>query len=186
MNRMRKNKLFPRQVSDIGAFLFVVIMMPATYIYETAIVVPAIYSSGIFSRVRFNFQGCKFLVKIWIDYRQDLCLNRQFHILAPYAYYVHNAVGLFFLVNLIGNFLGLWLTDTSTRFIVLPSVIKVRNRILRWKWNIMLCIQKKYHEQLYILSNHIPFRTRNGIFVLLVSLSPHHEPGIVTFVEYVF
>ena len=47
MNRMRKNKLFPRQVSDIGAFLFVVLMMPATYIYETAIVVPAIYSSGI-------------------------------------------------------------------------------------------------------------------------------------------
>ena len=44
---MRKNKLCPRQVSDIGAFLFVVIMMPATYIYETAIVVPAIYSSGI-------------------------------------------------------------------------------------------------------------------------------------------
>lgn len=93
MNRMRKNKLFPRQVSDIGAFLFVVIMMPATYIYETAIVVPEIYSS------------------------------------APYAYYVHNAVGLFFLVNLIGNFLGLWLTDTSTRFIVLPSVIK------NSKWN---------------------------------------------------
>ena len=46
MNRMRKNKLFPRQVSDIGAFLFVVLMMPATYIYETAVVVPAIYSTG--------------------------------------------------------------------------------------------------------------------------------------------
>ena len=46
MNRMRKNKLFPRQVSDIGAFLFVVLMMPTTYIYETSIVVPAIYSTG--------------------------------------------------------------------------------------------------------------------------------------------
>ena len=46
MNRMRKNKLFPRQVSDIGAFLFVVLMMPATYIYETSVVVPKIYSSG--------------------------------------------------------------------------------------------------------------------------------------------
>ena len=56
MNRMRKNKLFPRQVSDIGAFLFVVIMMPATYIYETAIVVPAIYSSGIFSCVRVKLE----------------------------------------------------------------------------------------------------------------------------------
>ena len=45
---MRKNKLFPRQVSDIGAFLFVVLMMPATYIYETAVVVPAIYETGKF------------------------------------------------------------------------------------------------------------------------------------------
>jgi len=93
MNRMRKNKLFPRQVSDVGAFLFVVLMMPATYIYETSIVVPAIYSTS------------------------------------PYAYYIHNAVGFFLLINLIGNFLGLWLTDTSTRFIVLPSVIK------NSKWN---------------------------------------------------
>ena len=64
MNRMRKNKLFPRQVSDIGAFLFVVIMMPATYIYETAIVVPAIYSSGIFSCVRVKLEEKKFFVKI--------------------------------------------------------------------------------------------------------------------------
>ena len=47
---MRKNKLFPRQVSDVGAFLFVVLMMPATYIYETSVVVPAIYST------------CKYLV----------------------------------------------------------------------------------------------------------------------------
>ena len=57
MNRMRKNKLFPRQVSDIGAFLFVVIMMPATYIYETAIVVPAIYSSGIFLALDLIFRA---------------------------------------------------------------------------------------------------------------------------------
>ena len=64
MNRMRKNKLFPRQVSDIGAFLFVVIMMPATYIYETAIVVPAIYSSGIYSCVRAKLEEWKFFVKI--------------------------------------------------------------------------------------------------------------------------
>ena len=46
MNRMRKNRLFPRQVSDIGAFLFVVIMMPATYIYETAVVLPSVYNEG--------------------------------------------------------------------------------------------------------------------------------------------
>ena len=139
MNRMRKNKLFPRQVSDIGAFLFVVIMMPATYIYETAIVVPAIYSSGIFHALDLISRASSSLLKFCIDYRQGPYINIPFHVLAPYAYYVHNAVGLFFLVNLIGNFLGLWLTDTSTRFIVLPSVIKVRNRILRWKWNIMLC-----------------------------------------------
>ena len=42
---------------------------------------------------------------------------------ASYAF--HMCVGAFFLLNLVGNYLGLWLTDTSTRFIVLPSVIKV-------------------------------------------------------------
>ena len=55
---------------------------------------------------------------------------------------------------------------------------------MEMKYNIFL--QKKYHEQLEILSNQISFRTRNGIFALLASLSPHHEPGIVTFVEFVF
>ena len=56
MNRMRKNRLFPRQVSDIGAFLFVVIMMPATYIYETAIVIPSLYDEGKKTLV-FPFMG---------------------------------------------------------------------------------------------------------------------------------
>lgn len=91
-NRLRKSRLFPRQVSDVGAFIFVVLMMPATYIYETSVVMPAIYQEDSSSS----------------------------------TFYLHNVVGLFLLVNLVGNFLGLWLTDTSARFIVLPSIIKVR------------------------------------------------------------
>ena len=29
-----------------------------------------------------------------------------------------------FLVNVVGNFIGLWLTDTSTRHVILPSTIR--------------------------------------------------------------
>ena len=90
----RKSKLFPRQVSDIGAFIFVCIMMPATYLYEASLVIPSIYRDAYSSLI------------------------------------MHNLVGFFLLFNLIGNFIGLWLTDTSTRFIVLPSVIKNS----RWKF----------------------------------------------------
>ena len=88
MIRLRKNRIFPRQVSDIGAFVFVTFMMPATYIYETTIVIPSVYAES-------------------------------------FMYYIHMAAGFFILCNLVGNFLGLWLVDTSTRFVVLPSVIKV-------------------------------------------------------------
>ena len=90
----RKNKLFPRQVSDIGAFIFVCVMMPATYFYETMLVIPTIYRDAFPSQI------------------------------------IHNIVGLFLLANLLGNFCGLWLTDTSTRYVVLPSVIKNS----RWKF----------------------------------------------------
>ena len=90
----RKNKLFPRQVSDIGAFIFVCVMMPATYFYETMLVIPTIYRDAFSSQI------------------------------------IHNIVGLFLLANLLGNFCGLWLTDTSTRYVVLPSVIKNS----RWKF----------------------------------------------------
>ena len=55
MNRIRKNRLFPRQVSDIGAFVFVVLMMPATYIYETSVVIPAIYEEGINIKSSINY-----------------------------------------------------------------------------------------------------------------------------------
>ena len=34
MFRLRKNKVLPQQVSDFGAFLFVVTMIPITYIWE--------------------------------------------------------------------------------------------------------------------------------------------------------
>ena len=34
MLRLRKNKILPQQVSDLGAFIFVVTMIPTTYIWE--------------------------------------------------------------------------------------------------------------------------------------------------------
>ncbi|CAB4069337.1 ZDHHC [Lepeophtheirus salmonis] len=92
MVRFRRNHLFPRQVSDIGAFLFVSFMIPCSYFYETLIVVPSLYSQS------------------------------------SVMFYIHNLLGIFILMNLLGNFLGLWLIDTSTRFVVLPTVI-------RKKWN---------------------------------------------------
>ena len=34
MLRLRKSKLLPQQVSDLGAFIFVTLMIPVTYIWE--------------------------------------------------------------------------------------------------------------------------------------------------------
>ena len=86
----RKGHLFPRQVSDIGAFIFVCVMIPVTYMYETGLVLRHLYYRDAYT-----------------------------------TYILHMVVGVFLLFNLLGNFIGLWLTDTSTRFVVLPSVIKV-------------------------------------------------------------
>ena len=36
MLRLRKNKILPQQVSDLGAFIFVVTMIPTTYIWEVS------------------------------------------------------------------------------------------------------------------------------------------------------
>ena len=36
MFRLRKAKLLPQQVSDLGAFIFVVLMIPVTYIWEVS------------------------------------------------------------------------------------------------------------------------------------------------------
>ena len=36
MLRLRKNKILPQQVSDLGAFIFVVTMIPITYIWEVS------------------------------------------------------------------------------------------------------------------------------------------------------
>ena len=41
--RVRRNKIFPRVISDIGAFFFVTVMMPLTFVYELHVVLPAIY-----------------------------------------------------------------------------------------------------------------------------------------------
>jgi len=85
MLRLRKNKILPQQVSDLGAFIFVVTMIPITYIWEVAVV-----SRSIFS--------------------QD-----------GVAWYFHMALGVVMVINVTGNFLGLWLVDTSTRYIMIPS-----------------------------------------------------------------
>ena len=121
MNRIRKTRLFPRQVSDIGAFLFVIIMMPATYIYEVSqhvmyknvLKVITIQIRALDKTIVYSFQVTVVVPSIFSS-DSDW---------ASYAF--HMCVGAFFLLNLVGNYLGLWLTDTSTRFIVLPSVIKV-------------------------------------------------------------
>lgn len=88
MPRPYRNRIFPRQISDIGAFIFVTIMMPLTFAYEVKIVLPELYEdSAIF-------------------------------------YYFHISMGSILLFNILGNFWQLWLTDTSTRHVILPSVIK--------------------------------------------------------------
>jgi len=85
MPRLRKAKLIPQQVSDIGAFFFVVCMIPLTYIWEVGVIVPKIYPE------------------------------------ASISWFIHMFLGALVTINITGNFLGLWLVDTSTRFIVIPS-----------------------------------------------------------------
>jgi hypothetical protein len=43
MLRLRKSKLLPQQVSDLGAFIFVVAMIPVTYLWEMLMVSPALW-----------------------------------------------------------------------------------------------------------------------------------------------
>jgi len=43
MLRLRKTKLLPQQVSDLGAFIFVVAMIPVTYLWEVLVVSPALF-----------------------------------------------------------------------------------------------------------------------------------------------
>jgi len=86
--RFRRQRIFPKQISDIGAFVFVVTMIPSTYIFEAQVVAPEL------------FRG------------------------SPVWFYLHLTLGTVFLVNIVGNFIGLWLTDTSTRHVILPSTIR--------------------------------------------------------------
>ena len=44
MFRLRKTKVLPQQVSDFGAFLFVVSMIPLTYVWEVAAVSKSVFS----------------------------------------------------------------------------------------------------------------------------------------------
>jgi len=47
MFRLRKNKVLPQQVSDFGAFLFVVSMIPLTYVWEVSAVSRSVFSGGL-------------------------------------------------------------------------------------------------------------------------------------------
>ena len=64
-------------------------------------------------------------------YETGLVLQHLYYRDAYTTYILHMVVGVFLLFNLLGNFIGLWLTDTSTRFVVLPSVIKVSRKSLK-------------------------------------------------------
>ena len=41
--RFRRQRIFPKQISDIGAFVFVVTMIPSTYIFEAQVVAPELF-----------------------------------------------------------------------------------------------------------------------------------------------
>jgi len=87
MLRLRKSKLLPQQVSDLGAFIFVVAMIPVTYLWEVLVVSQALFPE------------------------QEQAL----------VWAAHMLFGLLVVVNIAGNFAGLWLVDTSTTHIVIPS-----------------------------------------------------------------
>jgi len=83
----RRYRILPRQVSDVGAFFFVSFMIPATFIYETRVVLPAVFPGAA-------------------------------------TMYANMVLGAFLLLNIVGNFVGLWLTDTSTLHVILPATIR--------------------------------------------------------------
>jgi len=85
MLRLRKKKLLPGQLSDVGAFLFVCFMIPFTFLWEIFYVTPDLYKDE------------------------------------EESWWIHVFIGTFMFVNITGNFLGLWLVDTSTRHIMVPS-----------------------------------------------------------------
>jgi len=49
MLRLRKSKLLPQQVSDLGAFIFVTLMIPVTYIWEVAVVSQSVFAKDSIS-----------------------------------------------------------------------------------------------------------------------------------------
>ena len=57
-------------------------------------------------------------------YEVKVVVTDLYHESSPFLYYFHITVGSFLLFNIVGNYLELWLTDTSTRHVILPSVIK--------------------------------------------------------------
>ena len=90
----RKSKLFPRQVSDVGAFIFVWVMIPATYMYETQLVVPSLYKDDYTSLILHNIFGLFLLFNLLGNfigkYTEKSLLKKKIvkavHIRTPYHF----------------------------------------------------------------------------------------------------
>ena len=116
MLRLRKSKLLPQQVSDLGAFIFVVAMIPVslelahfrkifvyflmyqvTYLWEVIVVSPALFPEQ------------EQVTKCYHDSTLGSRNNGTIQLLFPQAlgWALHMAFGLLVVVNIAGNFAGL-------------------------------------------------------------------------------
>ena len=164
----RKSKLFPRQVSDVGAFIFVWVMIPATYMYETQLVVPSLYKDDYTSLILHNIFGLFLLFNLLGNFigkytEKSLLKKKIVKFCSCKSCSYQKSLSFWRIFFTFKNlFVGLWLTDTSTRFVVLPSVIKNS----RWKFcascesvtpprawhcNICnICILKREHHCMFV------------------------------------
>ena len=84
-HRLRTTNLLPQRPSELGAFVFITVMIPVTYIWEVTVVAP------------------------------PLCTEPEF--------LLHVALGTLVLINVLGNFMGLWLVDTSSSPLTKPPQV---------------------------------------------------------------
>ena len=88
MIRLRKNKLLPQQVSDLGAFLFVVTMIPVTYIWEVSKIPKTDSLKGLRLTLLSNFLSSSSF------YLQVVVVSRALFSLDGFAWYLHMALGV--------------------------------------------------------------------------------------------
>ena len=89
MIRLRKNKLLPQQVSDLGAFLFVVTMIPVTYIWEVRKILK---TDSLCNRSKTHMLS-NFLSSSSF-YLQVVVVSRALFSLDGFAWYLHMALGV--------------------------------------------------------------------------------------------